>query len=445
MKNEWDSMYPEKIIEKNGITFFRIKSEKFKTNSLDIFFVTQLKERKATCNALAAYILKRGSGNYPTQRDLALKLEEMYGSGMNISVQKKGENQLIHFNIGFVSDRFTTDKTRLFDEAGNLLLEVLTNPILEDGKFKREYYEQERENLIQRIRSRVNNKMSYAMHRCLEEMCKGEPYAIYEDGSEEEVKEITVEEIMSGYNELLKTYPAFVYVSGNFSDEELHKLIDKFDIIERQDIQPLLNPDVRKRKAEPLRVEEPMDVSQGKLCLGFRTQIPADSPDYYPLAVYNGILGGGVQSKLFQNVREKESLAYSTFSLLEKYKGLLVACCGIEISNREKAEKIMLDQFRAIENGDITDDEMEATKKSFETGLKSMQDSQGAMVDFYLSQYLSGVNENLNEFLNKLMSVSKEDIIRVSRMISPDTVYFLTSLKESDTERSAEANENNGI
>ena len=88
---------------------------------------------------------------------------------------------------------------------------------------------------------------------------------------------------------------------------------------------------------------------------------------------------------------------------------------------------------------------MEATKKSFETGLKSMQDSQGAMVDFYLSQYLSGVNENLNEFLNKLMSVSKEDIIRVSRMISPDTVYFLTSLKESDTERSAEANENNGI
>src|SRR5690606_23426368 len=151
------------------------------------------------------------------------------------------------------------------------------------------------------------------------------------DGDEKEVKEITIEELMSGYDELLKTYPAFVYVSGNVSDKELQNFIDKFDMIQRRNIEPLLDSDIGKKRSEPFRVEEPMDVSQGQLCNECRTQIPANSPDYYPLAVYNGILGGGVQSKPFQNVREKESLAYSAFSLLEKFKGLLVACCGIEI------------------------------------------------------------------------------------------------------------------
>jgi predicted Zn-dependent peptidase len=135
-----------------------------------------------------------------------------------------------------------------------------------------------------------------------------------------------------------------------------------------------------------------------------------------------------VHSKLFKNVREKESLAYSAFSLLERYKGLLVACSGIEIADREKAEKIILDQIKAINSGDISETEMEATKKSFETGLKIMQDSQEGIVDFYLSQHISGINESIDEFYNKLMSVKKDDVIKMSEMITLDTTYFLTSL-----------------
>jgi predicted Zn-dependent peptidase len=428
LKQEGNSSSVIKLDEKNGISFFYVKSDKFKTVRIDIFILDPLDIERATQNALVPYILRRGCRRYPTQQDLALRLEELYGAGVNVAVHKKGEYQIIQLSARFVSDRFTVNGANLFEEVGALLLDILTDPVTENGAFSKEYFEQERENLIQRIRSRVNNKMYYAMQRCMEEMCAGEPFAVNDDGDEERAKTLTNEALFEHYRGLLTHNPVYVYISGNINDHELERYIRKFEVIERNNLISLPSIQVKKEVGELRRIEEPMDVSQGKLCIGFRTQIEANSPEYYPLVIYNGILGGGVHSKLFQNVREKASLAYSAFSTIEKFKGLLVAVCGIEISNRDRAERIIMDQFKAIENGDISDYEMEATKNSLVTDLKSMQDSQGAMVDFYISQYLSNTNENVDSFIEKITSVTKEDVIRVSKRLTPDTVYFLTSL-----------------
>lgn len=417
-----------KLGEKDGISFFNIKSDKFKTARIDIFILDPLDSEIAAKNALIPFVLKRGCRSYPTQQELALRLEELYGAGISAAVHKKGEYQIIHINAGFVSDKFTVSGANLFEKVGGLLFEILTAPVTENGVFRKDYFEQERENLIQRIRSRVNNKMYYAMQRCMEEMCAGEPFAVCEDGDEESARTLTNESLFEQYRNLLIHNPVYVYISGNINDSELEKYMEKFGTIERSNIISLPQIQVKKEVNEVRRIEEPMDVSQGKLCIGFRTQIEANSPEYYPLVVYNGILGGGVQSKLFQNVREKESLAYSAFSSIEKFKGLLVAVSGIEISERERAERIILDQFRAIENGDISDFEMEASKKSIVTGLKSMQDSQGSMVDFYLSQHLSGANENVDSFIDKITAVTVENVVNVSKKLTLDTVYFLTSL-----------------
>ncbi|WP_252891285.1 EF-P 5-aminopentanol modification-associated protein YfmF [Thermoclostridium stercorarium] len=286
------------------------------------------------------YILRRGCRRYPTQQDLALRLEELYGAGVNVAVHKKGEYQIIQLSARFVSDRFTVNGANLFEEVGALLLDILTDPVTENGAFSKEYFEQERENLIQRIRSRVNNKMYYAMQRCMEEMCAGEPFAVNDDGDEERAKTLTNEALFEHYRGLLTHNPVYVYISGNINDHELERYIRKFEVIERNNLISLPSIQVKKEVGELRRIEEPMDVSQGKLCIGFRTQIEANSPEYYPLVIYNGILGGGVHSKLFQNVREKASLAYSAFSTIEKFKGLLVAVCGIEISNRDRLREL---------------------------------------------------------------------------------------------------------
>jgi len=435
LKSNGNSSGVSKLAEKNGISFFHIKSDKFKTVKIDIFIIDPLDRKKAAYNALLPFVLKRGCITYPTQQELSLRLEELYGAGIGAAVHKKGEYQLIQLNAGFVSDRFTVNGANLFNKAGGLLFEVFTGPVTENGIFRKDYFEQERENLIQRIRSRVNNKMYYAMQRCMEEMCAEEPFAVNEDGDEESAKALTNEGLFEHYGRLLSQNPVYVYVSGNVEDSELGKFIGKFEAIERKEIISLPAIQVKKDIKEVRRIEEPMDISQGKLCIGFRTQIEADSQEYYPLVVYNAILGGGVHSKLFQNVREKESLAYSAFSSIERFKGLLVAVSGIEISERERAERVIMEQFRAVENGDISDFEMEASKKSLVTGLKSMQDSQGAMVDFYLSQHLSGTGENMDSFIEKIMAVTKEDVIKISKKITLDTVYFLTSLS-GESERS---------
>lgn len=436
MEDRRNMVVARKLPDRNGISFYSVQSDKFKTVRIDIFMVHPLQKETVSLNALFPFVLRRGCKRCPTQLDLARKLEELYGSSIEAGVYKKGEIQIIHFSSSFVSDQYTAGETNLFDEAGSLLLDVITDPVLENGMFKKDYFEQEKENLIQRIRSRVNNKMQYAIQRCIEEMCADEPYAIDEEGDEAGAAAITGEGLMERYRAALAESPVFVYISGNVREDEMNRFIEKFSRLERNVQKPFHPLQTTRQAGDVKRVEEPMDVNQGQLCLGFRTQVEANSPDYFPLAIYNGILGGGVQSKLFQNVREKESLAYTTFTRLEKFKGLLIAASGIEIANREKTENIMMEQLKAIRDGNITDLEMEATKKSYETGIKSMQDSQGAMVDFFLSQLLSDEQYSAEAFLEKLMQVEKQDVVRISEKITLDTVYFLTSSSPQGAERS---------
>ncbi|HHY64103.1 MAG TPA: insulinase family protein, partial [Clostridiaceae bacterium] len=173
------------------------------------------------------------------------------------------------------------------------------------------------------------------------------------------------------------------------------------------------------------KIHENMDVSQGKLCLGFRTHVDPGSEDYYPLVVYNGILGGDAHSKLFRNVREQASLAYYAQSVLEKYKGLMIILSGIDAGNRERAEDIILEQVEAMKKGNFSKEVLEATLKSLETGMKSMQDSQRGIVDFFLSQHLIESGEDFDSMTEKLKRVTMDDVVRVAQKVQLDTIYFL--------------------
>ena len=159
-------------------------------------------------------------------------------------------------------------KTKLFDEIGSLVIEIITKPVLEDGLFNNNYFEQEKGNLIQRIKSRVNDKMHYSLQRCMEEMCKGEPFAVYEDGDEEGAKALTREKVMEDYVTLLRESPVYVYISGNVNDNEIKTFVNKFDSLQRSNIRSIVVPQIKKDITEVKRIEEPMDISQGKLCLG---------------------------------------------------------------------------------------------------------------------------------------------------------------------------------
>jgi predicted Zn-dependent peptidase len=434
MEQEFNAGQAVKADSFNGIDIYRIETDKFKTNSIHIFFQDNLTRENVTKNALLPAVMRRGSKAYPTLKEISMELENLYGASFDCGVNKKGERHLLHFYIEFLSKRYAPDGTDTFSAGLGLLADIIANPAFVDGKFNEEYLISEKDKLRILIEGRVNDKMSYSVDRCLEEVCRDEPYGIYDYGFVEDLAPITAEELTDHYRKVMETYPMQVFLTGSISDAEADRVIALLKGLPRRDIIPLADGFAAKENVEARYVTETMNVSQGKLCLGYRTNTPPGSEDYRALMVYSGILGGGTQSKLFQNVREKASLAYYSSAMLEKFKGLMVISSGIEIKNKDKALEIIERQVDEIRNGNISDQEMDAALKSMETGIKSLTDSQMNIVDFYLSQLISGTPDSFGDVIKKIKRVGKEDVKRVAQRIRLDTVYFLTAAEGGNQE-----------
>ncbi|MDQ2086890.1 pitrilysin family protein [Herbivorax sp. ANBcel31] len=417
----------EKLASSNGITLFWIKTQKFKTNSINIFFHDNLTYEDVSKNALVPAILRRGCSKYPSIRDISLYLEDLYGTSFDCGVTKKGENQIIQFYIEYISDKYADSDVDLTKEAFDFLMNIITDPVKEKGQFKNEYVDQEINKLKELIKGRVNDKMRYAMEKCLEEMCIDEPFGIYDYGSLENLKSINSENLFEHYVKFIETLPMYVFISGDLKPDQLDYIKESLFKIKRGEQKNIKEAEIEIPVNKEKNVIETFDVNQGKLSLGFRTNTYSNREDYYKLILYNSILGGGVHSKLFQNVREKEGLAYYAFSRLEKFKGLMVISSGIEIKNKEKAIEIIKNQLEDIEKGNITEYEYQAALKSIETGIKSFKDSQLQLVDFYLSQFITRSDDSPDAIIEKVKNVSKEDVAYIASKIKLDTVYFITN------------------
>ncbi len=417
----------EKVISFNGINVYKINQNRFKTNTINIFFHDSLTKENASLNALMPAVLRRGCERFPTLRDIALYLEELYGAVFDCGVAKKGERQIIQFYAEYISDKYTLEDEGLLDKVFSLLLEIITQPVLVNGVFKEDYVTSEKENLKRLIESRVNDKVQYAVERCFEEMCSEEPFGIYDYGSIEDIEKIDSKALYQHYTKALQTMPVDIYFTGDIDNSKIIELSEKLKNLERTNIKNVGIGEIDKDVKEVKIITEKMNVNQGKLTMGFRTYIAPGSKEYYSLMVYSTVLGGGMHSKLFQNVREKASLAYYAFSRLEKFKGLMVISSGIESENKDKAIDIINKQLEDIKKGKISDYEYDSTLKSIETGIKSLKDSQLQMVDFYMSQDLTGQGDNFDTLVEKVKKVTKEDIVKAAKNIKLDTIYFLTS------------------
>ncbi len=434
MGSEIGSEQAIRVASFNGIDVYRISTDKFKTSSIHFFFLDNLTRQSVTKNALLPAVMRRGSAAYPTLRDISMELESLYGASFDCGVTKKGESHVIYFYTEFLSERYIPDRADSFASGFELLYDIITRPAFEKGRFREASLAQEKDNLRMLIESRVNDKMQYSVDRCLEEACRTEPYALYDYGVAEDIDLISQTELTNHYRTMIETYPLQVYLIGNISDEQVNMVTQRLSTISRNNVKEVANGFLVKHNSGPRNVTETMDVTQGKLCLGFRTNTAPGAQAFSSLMMYNSILGGGVHSKLFQNVREKASLAYYSYSRLEKFKGLMVISSGIEMGNKEKTLDIILKQMDAIKNGAISDYEMETAVKSMETGIRSLTDSQISIVDFYLSQTISGSRDNFSDTIERIKSVTGDEIIQVAHQISPETVYFLTSPRGSEEE-----------
>ena len=405
---------------KKGIKLHTIKTEKFKTNLIAIMLTTKLNRENVTKNALVPAVLRRGTKNLTTQEEINKKLEEMYGASLDCGLDKTGDNQVLKFYIETVNDEF------LPQEAENMLktslekiFEFVFNPYLENGCFKKEY-------IKQIIDGKIDNKARYSLDRCIEEMYKDKPYGLYKYGYVEDMKNINEKNLYEYYQQLINECKIDIFVSGIIDEETENIIKNNENIIKLKDREPQYNePEIiAKRTEKENDVQESMDVTQGKLIIGMDLDIDDDNLRF-DVMIYNSIFGGSANSKLFQNVREKASLAYTASSSYYRLKNNIFINCGIEIKNYEKALEIIKQQIEDMKKGDFTDEEVENAKKGIIASIKTIDDEQDTEITYFFSQELSKSKCNIEQYMQRISEVTKDKVVDVANKVSINTVYFL--------------------
>jgi predicted Zn-dependent peptidase len=351
-------------------------------------------------------------------------------------VIKKGERQILSFSLEVVNDKFAPGENLL--RQGLLILrDVISDPFLENGVFKSDYVYQEKEQLAKEIKGLINDKVGYALERCIQEMCPAERFGVYKYGSIEELERVSAEGLYEYYRSLLKENPIDIFVVGEVDPKETFDLIQEtFNLPRSGEPVRFLPVEVHNIPGEVRYHEEKLPVNQGKLTLGYRTNISYRDEEYVPLMFYNGILGGFPHSKLFQNVREKASLAYYSFSRLEKHKGIQLIGSGIEVKNYQQALEIILEQVELIRKGKITREEMENTRRALISMYKVVGDSPYNLVNFYMDGLIGEREEGIDYFISKIEDVREDNVVEVAHRVHLDTVYFLRSQGEERGEES---------
>lgn len=417
----------KQISRLNNIDFYKIQSNRFKTNIITVNIYDQLSNDRATLNALLPAVLSRGCELFNDTKSLFTELENLYGAVFDCGVKKKGDYQIIQFYIEFISDKYINEKNIVFKKVVDIFFSILLNPHISKNSFNDEYVRQEKLHLRNRINAKTNDKVMYAMERCFEGMCEDDPSSIYEKGDINRLDSINSSNLYNHYQYILKHFPMDVYLCGDFQDKQVNYIKEKFSKLDYRDniiITP--NKTLEKKDKKVKYADQIMNVEQAKLSLGFRTNTSLNNDNLYSHLLFNGILVGGGHSKLFKHVREERGLAYYISSKFDKFKGALVISCGIEKENKEETVNIILNQMEEIKKGNITDYEYESAKKYISNGVSYLKDHQSTMIEFSLSFILSGMEETFESFSEKINRVSKEDIMKIAELIELDTVYFLS-------------------
>jgi predicted Zn-dependent peptidase len=419
-------------IERGTVRHMRIHvlpTEQFKTFAISVYIGMPLAESTVTPTALIPFVLRRGTQRYPETKQFRERLDDMYGAGLGFDVYKRGDYQIVQFRMDIIQDRYVKSNEPLLRQAIQFLGETLTKPSLENNHFRTKYVESEKTALQKRLEAIINDKIKYAAERCIEEMCKNEPYRLHPLGQIGQLESINPQMLYEHYRTWLKTAPIDIYIAGDTTLQEVKPLIEQSFEVDRSHAATYSHRTHHPEVKDVNEVIERLDVQQGKLNMGLRSYITYADEQYPEALMYNGILGGYPHAKLFTNVREKASLAYYASSRLDGHKGILTIQSGIEIGNYEKAVSIIKKQLEAMSQGDISDLELNQTKAMITNQLREIQDSAFEMIGFDFNNILSGAQRTVPSLIEAVSGVDKSDIQRVADRVKLDTIYFLRDQK----------------
>lgn len=416
-------MIIEKIADK--VRFCAINTDKFKTCRINISMAVPL-DNNVSANAILAYMLRRRCAKYPEILGLNRHLDEMYGTSVSSGVIKSGETQIISFGMTAVDDRFALDDDKVSLQCAQLLTDLIFYPVTDGESFPEEIIEQEKHLLIETIENEQNDKRQYALRRCESIMFENEAYGINRLGTVDSVKALTAKTVYNAWKNVLKQATFQITMVGSTDAQPvLNMLKDIFSKIERQPAG--LSTKFVNEVKEPKYVCETMPLKQGKLVLGFRTDMKNCDDNSVPMKVAVDIFGGGTYSKLFSVVREKMSLCYYCSAGLFNAKGIVMVQSGIEDVNEEKARNEILNQLSLVAKGDFSDGDFNSSIISLADTVLSSGDTPEEICTWYATQITRDKIKTPEEFVNEIKAVTKEQVISCAKTIKLDTVFMLKS------------------
>lgn len=434
-ESEIDMRDIQSVLSKSKITVYRYGTKKFKTENVSIYFSLPSIQSESVKRSLLLSVLKRGTNKYPTQREINERLDDLYATLVNLKNQKFENKHLIGVSADIIKSSYTDGGEDLMVSALEVIKEILFCPRLdENGMFCSEFIESEKENYKSIILSQINEPRTFAAIRSREEMFASLGIIDKLDTMCQKIDAISASELYECYCEVIKNAQIKVFYVGERSADEIAELVSSaFE--GRETV--LAESTVHDHKLledldEPQEIIEHFDISQGRLVMGFNCRTTWCDDDYYAMLLCNEILGAPPISKMMTNIREAMSLCYECSSVYNSARGVIFATVGIDFENYELAKNAIIEQIKAIQNGDISDIEFDSAKKSINNVYLAIQDSPAAIERFYLGRMINGIDVDVDEFIDRIARLEKTDVISAAKRLKLHTVYFLRDSGEGE-------------
>ncbi len=407
----------------DGVGFSYIADMRFKKGRIGATLITPLSRKTAAANALLSFVLTRSCRNYPDFTALNRKLNDLFGAALYPSVYRRGDFQMIGLSAAGLDDRYAPQGKNVSGELAELLCEIMFDPKLVNGRFDPADVEQEKRQLIETIDAEYNDKRTYAINRCTENMCREELFSIGRFGSREDVEALTTDSVYEAWKVLLDQSEVELMMLGSASpDTAMERFRKQFESKPRKCVG---QTKFVAKVDEVKRIVETDEIAQSKLVMGYRCAHPQNMQERIASGLMSAVLGATPTSKLFLNVREKQSLCYYCSSMVDNDKGIMIVDSGVETKNIEKTENAVTEQINLLKNGVISEEELENAKLAIKNAYIASMDSLAAMQSYYLSMVLSGENYSPREAAALVDGVTKDQVVAFAKQIQLDTVFSL--------------------
>lgn len=407
-----------------GVTLRAFRDCRFKQSCLSFQAVRRMCREESAMNALLSAVLLRGTRRHPDLRCITQRLDELYGAAVGPVVRRIGDYQTVGLYCGFMEDRFALPGDAILAPMIDFLRELLLETAGDEGSFLPHIVESEKKNLIATIESERNDKRAYAMARLFQTMCQADSFGLPRLGEKADVAAIRPDELYRHYRRVLRESPIEIFYVGSFDAETVAALLKPIlESVERSYVN--LSEQTPYRFSPPSDLTEEMDVTQGKLCMGFTTPITNRDDRFPAMQVCNTVFGAGMTSKLFQNIREKMSLCYAIGSGYHGSKGIVTVSAGIDFDKMEVTKQEIMAQLAACRCGQISEAELNAAKEAILSSLRAAHDSPGSIEGYYATAALSGMRLTPEQYMNAVEAVTLEDVARAAATVQLHSSYFL--------------------